>query len=487
MTAHLRLLVALLLWSAASAAPRPADERNVLLVVLDDVGIEQIGAFGGVPPVVRAPLPNLDRLAAEGLAFHRAYGSPSCSPTRAMLQTGRYAFRTGIGRNSGQHSGLSLGEATIAEVLSAGAAGRQIACGMFGKWHLYRPAEVPLVATQGYQSFVGTVQNVLDHFRWDEISSDASGVRTRGIGSSTGPYDETTFSASVTRAEALRWINAQSSPFFACVAFHAPHDPLQVPPYSLLSAATAASLRHAGLVPGQSMAPNGGTSPQGYALLLEALDTEIGRLIDGIAPKLRERTTIFVVGDNGTPGPLLPPPHLRSRGKHSLYESGIRVPLIAAGYGVESCDDGSHALVSAVDLLPTIIDLMGCDAGLSATAGPLDGLSFARVLVDPSHGGERTLVFAQAFEPNIAYQPQPNVVASTSFSRHDRSISDGELKLLRRWNPVTRRYAEEAYLLTVDPLEMLDLHPSLAAGALAPELAQRIHALSKAMDQLSGR
>ncbi len=487
MRAPLRFLVALFLWSAASSAPRLGDERNVLLVVLDDVGIEQIAAFGDVPPVVRAPLPNLDRLAAEGLTFHRAYGNPSCSPTRALLQTGRYAFRTGIGRTTGQQSGLPLGEATIAEVLQAGAAGRRIACGMFGKWHLYRHADARLVATQGYERFEGTVQNLPDHFDWEEIAADASGASTRRVGSGLGPYDETTFSASVTRAAALRWINAQSSPFFACVAFHAPHEPYQVPPYSVLSASTVTNLRQARLLPGQQVGGSGNASPYGYALLLEALDTEIGRLIEGIDPELRQRTTILIVGDNGTPGALLPPPHQSSRGKHSIYESGIRVPLIASGYGVESCDDGSHALISAVDLLPTIIDLMGCDAGISATAGPLDGQSFARVLADPSYGGERTLVFAQLFEPNGAYVPQPQVVASTRYARHDRSLSDGELKYVRRWNATTRRYADEAYHLAVDPLEIFDLHPSLAAGALAPEIAQRLHSLAKAMEQLSGR
>jgi arylsulfatase len=462
------------------------EKASVLLVVLDDLGVEQLPRFRVAVPVRRAPTPNLTRLADEGVVFHRAHGNPSCSPTRALIQTGRYAFRTGIGRNTSASSELPLAEHTIAEVLKAGAGARSIACGMFGKWHLYQRGRENLVVTQGYDVFQGTTQNVPDHFHWERIDAAASGMSSRVVGSAFGPYDESSFTASVTRADALRWINAQSHPFFACVAFHVPHDPFQVPPYSTLSAATATRLRAQGITPGQLLTVGTLDPSLAFELMIEALDTELGRLLDGIASELRARTTVLVVGDNGTTGSLLPPPYDTRRGKHSIYESGTRIPLLAAGYGVAPRDEGCSELVDAVDLLPTIAELLGCDQGLPG-AGTLDGKSFGRLLRDPEARGERSLTFSQRFEPNLAYVPDPLVVASRPFGTHDRSLSDGLVKYVRRWHAPMRVYHEELYLLDVDPLEQIDLFPAFRAGQLAKELDRRASFLVREMDLLSGR
>jgi arylsulfatase A-like enzyme len=462
------------------------EKASVLLVVLDDLGVEQLPRFRAAVPVRRAPTPNLERLADEGVVFHRAHGNPSCSPTRALLQTGRYAFRTGIGRNTGTGSELPLSEHTIAEVLRAGAAGRSLACGMFGKWHLYQRGREGLVATEGYEVFQGTTQNVPDHFHWTRIDAAASGVRSSVVGSASGPYDESSFTASVTRADALRWINAQSHPYFACVAFHAPHDPFQVPPYATLSAATVARLRPQGITPGQLLTAGTLSPTLAFELLIEALDTELGRLWEGIDPELRARTTLLVVGDNGTTGSLLPPPYDITRGKHSIYEPGTRIPLLAAGFGVVGRDEGCSELVDAVDLLPTIAELLGCDQGLRG-AGTLDGRSFGRLLRDPEARGERSLTFSQRFEPNLAYVPDPLAIASLPFGVHDRSLSDGSVKYVRRWHAPMRIYREELYLLDVDPLEQIDLFPAFRAGQLAKELDRRARFLVREMDLLSGR
>ena len=104
----------------------PAQSANVLLIVADDLGVESVGAYGAGADLSLTP--NIDRLAAQGVLFRRAWAAPLCSPSRAMLMTGRYGGRTGIGRGiiaaedgrgdpCAQHQLLD-GEITLAELLS---------------------------------------------------------------------------------------------------------------------------------------------------------------------------------------------------------------------------------------------------------------------------------------------------------------------------------------------------------------------------------
>src|SRR5262245_52162050 len=90
------VLCALLARNAAACAPGTGDEPgNVLLLIADDLGVDQLAAYGiGANP---PPTPNLDQLIASGVLFQSAWSQPTCSPTRATIQTGRYGFRTGIG------------------------------------------------------------------------------------------------------------------------------------------------------------------------------------------------------------------------------------------------------------------------------------------------------------------------------------------------------------------------------------------------------
>ena len=78
---------------------------NILLIVADDLGIEQLAMYGRDPTKSYAPTPNLDRMRAQGVMFQRAYSMPVCSPTRACILTGRYPFRTGIGKADRREAG----------------------------------------------------------------------------------------------------------------------------------------------------------------------------------------------------------------------------------------------------------------------------------------------------------------------------------------------------------------------------------------------
>src|SRR5262245_49657108 len=103
--AEARLLAGALLAASAEAtacgepgAASGPGQPNIVLIVLDDVGLDELGAFCSVAPELQPPCtPNVDALAARGVLFRQAYASPLCSPTRAQTLTGRYGFRTGIG------------------------------------------------------------------------------------------------------------------------------------------------------------------------------------------------------------------------------------------------------------------------------------------------------------------------------------------------------------------------------------------------------
>lgn len=496
------------------------------MLVLDDLGFDKLGFYGATPPTCApssclpppdclppqtgcvgpyAATPNLDLLRSQGILFTRAYANPICSATRACIQTGKYSFRTGVGSLTNTLTApgdfnLSSEEKLLAELvregLQGGAVGLPYRCGAFGKWHLTTSLaqDYDHAVENGYQRFYGTMGNLANHFRYDKVEHDAGSapalVSVDGR-NTVPPFGTDTWSASVTTRDALAWINAQHNSFLAYVAFAPPHAPLQVPPAALLPAATLCELECAGLVPGDFVSAPA-DPPETLRLvhraLIEALDTEIGNLLDGLSPAQRANTMVFVIGDNGTLADLVDPPHDPTHAKLSVYELGVRVPLIVSGPLVKQPIPAggwqSDALVSAVDLWLTIADVTGANAAQVVTPGDLDSQSFLSVIRDPLSPGSRTSVFSQIYTPN-GVQPLP---PPSCFSVNRRSLSDGEYKYVRVQQSKaatpcgTPLYVEELYHLPTDPEETVDL----LQGSLTPEEAARLAALSAEMDALSG-
>src|SRR5688572_30496536 len=230
---------------------------NVLVIVLDDLGTDKLAFYAEDPPAehgraralggglgqgerLREPLPatpNLDQLRRGGIWFTRAYGTPVCSSTRACLQTGRYGFRTGIGRatstlmSAGDYE-LPGAEKTLAELLREGFPGRwpgPYRCGAFGKWDLSTTLEAARghAVASGYQRFHGTLGNLGTFFRYDWVVHEAGSAPAVVEVDGSETHGTDTWNGSVTGREALQWIRAQTQPFFAWVAFSPPHAPLQ--------------------------------------------------------------------------------------------------------------------------------------------------------------------------------------------------------------------------------------------------------------------
>jgi len=403
------------------------DYPNILLIIADDFGVEQLGAYGvGSDP---APTPALDRLAEEGVLFRNAWSNPVCSSTRATIQTGLYSFRTGIGSTvDPPELGLRQeDEFTIAEIVELSPGDYTTAA--FGKWHL-NGEEFPggygldAVNVAGFEHFEGMMRNLEvwlggTYFSYEKVEN---GVATDLVNA---------YATSDTVDWAIDFLETAPEPWFSYVAFHAPHSPYHRPPDELHS--------QSGCIDGQS-----GDERSCFKAMIEAMDTEIERLMLNV---ITDRPTVVLfLGDNGTAGEVIDPPFSSERAKGTLWEGGINVPFIV-WYPEGYPSDESDALVNTSDLYATIAELVGID-----TSGVivLDSVSLVPHLEGVPHPDPRELAYSEIFVPNGC---------SANF-RGGQAIRDDQYKLLRV--PDIQGGGERFYNLENDRWESDNLLPNLS-------------------------
>jgi arylsulfatase A-like enzyme len=374
------------------ASPSPSPAHNVMLVVLDDVGVDQLAAWGAVDV---AATPTLDRLASEGVRFHHAWADAVCSPSRMGMLTGQHAVRYGFGSAIAFTSaGLPFEAITLPEVL--GAVGHVSAA--VGKWHITgEAAGLDGPNRHGFLHFFGALGTLdrpdwVSYHKWPRVE-DGVGAVSRG------------YATTETADAAIRYAHELPEPWFLWVAFHAPHLPFHVPPATLTT-------HHA--------TPRSSEYDK-YRLMIESVDHELGRVLAALAPEVRDRTTVIVIGDNGTPNTLgEDAPDVG--GKGTVAEGGIRVPLVISGAGVEARGRVVTAPVSHVDLLPTIAELNGAAVAPSVAAA-LDGRTLTPYLAAAEPVVEERVVMAEYFQPNAHIGPP---------ERWERAVTNGQYKLVRR-------------------------------------------------------
>jgi arylsulfatase B len=389
--------------------------HNVLLIIADDYGVDGCSLYnttaGATPPT-----PNINALAASGVRFTQAYSSPVCSPARASMITGRHGFRTGVGEVVSLATGNSLttAELTLPEVISQNS-GLGIQSASFGKWHLSIGPGTPSAPNTigGWPHYAGSTGGVLtDYYNWAKV--------TNGVSSTSTVYATTDVVN-----DAVAWINARTlanQPWVAWVAFNAPHTPFHIPPTNL-----------------HSYGSNPATNLLKYRAAVQAMDTEIGRLLLSVNTAT---TDVIFIGDNGSPGQVIQAPYDSVHSKDTLYEGGIRVPLIVSGPAVVAGGRTSSALVHAVDLFSTLLELAGVPLPATVT---LDSKSLKPILSNQSTGA-RTRLYTDQFDQN----------ASTVGGR---ILRDDRYKIIR-----LNTGTDSFYDLLTDPAETTNL---LAAGIAA--------------------
>lgn len=395
----------------------PTDgSKNILLIVADDLGVDNISGYGEQPNYT-AQTPTIDTLASEGILFRNAWANPMCSPSRASMLTGRHAFRHGVTSPAGNLHVLADSEETIAEALSA--IGYETA--LFGKWHLGSgTGEYP--TNQGFDYYSGGLgPGVENYFSWTKTV-----ITSQGGSPSTST--ETDYATEVTATEAASWINQATAPWFVEVAFNAPHAPMHVPPDNTYSIGLRGSAGNSCTVPAR---------PDCYRAAAESMDHYINEMLASIGTATLNDTLIIFVGDNGTPGNVVIEeaglPFDTSHGKGTVYEGGINIPMIiwgGANMGVDSVSEEGD-MIQIQDLFSTILEVANAN---SSTSGTIDGQSLI---------GYFDTETAKPFARSSLYTELLN-----STQNIDRwAITDGVDKY------INIEGVEECYDLTTDPGE----------------------------------
>jgi arylsulfatase A len=370
------LISSLALWAGArvgaargvaTASARP----NVVVILADDLGYGDTSVYDGW-----IKTPQLERMASQGLKFVDFHSNSSvCSPTRAAFLTGRYQQRVGIVDVIASHldtPGLEATELTIPRLMKQ--YGYRTA--LFGKWHLgSEPRQNPI--HHGFDEFVGYLEGATDYHNHKDWYNGLHRENIMG------------YSTHLITDHAIRFIEENKSrPFFLYVAHQAPHLPFQTP------ADTMDNRPKERLTRKEMWDPNR-IRPK-YKIMVEEMDRGTGQILDKLERAgISKDTFVFFFSDNGailSGGSNQP---FRG-GKFSNYEGGHRVPAVARWPGHIKAGRTSDELIVGMDLLPTIMDIVGIDVPKQRK---LDGISIKDHLLNQTDLPNRCVFFG--YEPKL--------------------------------------------------------------------------------------
>jgi arylsulfatase A-like enzyme len=365
---HLRRLLPILPFAAITVSA-DLSRPNIIFVLTDDQGYGDLSCHGN--PVLRTP--NLDRLHDEAVRFTDFHVSPTCSPTRSALNTGRHEFRNGVTHTIHERERLTLNATSLAQVLQ----GAGYTTGIFGKWHLgdeaeYQPNrrgfdEVFVHGGGGIgQTFPGSCGDAPGNTYFDPaILHNGKFEKTQG------------YCTDVFFSQALKWIGTVKGkrPFYAYIACNAPHAPLQVPKeYEQL---------YAGKVDADAAKFFG---------MIANIDDNMGRLLAKLKEWGIERDTLVVfMNDNGgTTGTKVFNAGMRGQ-KVTPWLGGTRAISFWRWPGAFQPADVS-ALTAHIDFFPTIAELAGAKLSGPVQA-QVEGRSLVPLLRNPDAAWPDRLLF----------------------------------------------------------------------------------------------
>lgn len=403
------------------AADLRAAKPNVLVILVDDLGISDLSCYGAKD--LRSP--QLDQLAREGMKFENFYANcPVCSPTRASLITGRYPDVVGVPGVIRSHPHNSWGyldpaAVTLPQIMKQ--VGYDTA--MVGKWHLgiwspNRPNE------KGFDWFKGFLGDMMDDY-WHHRRHGTNYMyfNEREI----DPKGHATDLFSDWAVDYLKGRKGNKKPWFMYLAYNAPHTPIH-PPEDWLAKVKA---REPGITDKRAK----------LVALIEHMDDGIGKVLQAIRDVGQEKNTLVIFSsDNG--GQLnvgancLP----WRDGKQSMYEGGLRVSTIAKWPGRIKAGSTTGHMGATMDVMPTLAELTG-----APIKHKIDGLSFLPTLLGKSGQKRHAELYFCRREGNHRYQGLTT-----------QALRRGDWKVLQNspFAPI------ELYNLKNDPYETKDLASS---------------------------
>ncbi len=400
------LLGAFVLLAGPSLAAQATVPPNIVFILADDLGFNQIGAYGDTP----IKTPNLDRLARDGIRFTQAYsGNTVCSPSRVSLFTGRDGRLMENNSNTVQLRDIDV---TIAHVLKH--AGYDTA--LFGKYSIGSQMGVTDPLAMGFDTWYGMYSILEGHRQYPQMLwRDGRKLRIEANeGGDKGAYAQELFAQ-----EAIKYIREKhDNPFFVMLCFSSPHAELAAPqryvrpyedkfpemPYTGMSTGTPSD-KYAWYYPEAVEKPHAT-----FAGMVTALDDYVGQIVAALEDLgIEDKTLIIFTSDNGPHDEGGGDPEFFSASKpykgikRDLYDGGIHVPMIV--HWPEAISQGrvDHTPWAFADVLPTLADV----AGVSLNSVPrvkTNGVSI-RTLIrnDPGSLPPRTLYWEfgkQVGDPN---------------------------------------------------------------------------------------
>ncbi|HYE19811.1 MAG TPA: sulfatase [Tepidisphaeraceae bacterium] len=457
---------ALLLASVLICAPTfvvAQTKPNVLFIATDDCN-NDLGVYGH--PLVKTP--TLERLAARGVRFDRAYCQfPLCSPSRVSLMTGLRPDRTKIFELQ-----TDFRKSTLPDVVTLPQQFRKNGyyVARVGKlYHYGVPGGIGTAGLDDPQSWDHTV-NPKGRDKAEEDKLVNLQPKNTGLGATLaflaaeGTDEEQTDGIAATEAIKLLEAN-KDKPFFLAVGFYRPHCPYVAPkkyfdlyPTEKLSlpkfeAGDLADVPQAALT---TRPPNYGLPEadlkralQAYYASITFMDAQVGRLLDALDRlKLADNTIVVFWSDHGY--------NVGQHGqwmKQSLFENSARVPLIVAGPGTTAGGKSSGRTVELLDLYPTLVEL----AGLPQPAHKLEGRSLKALLADPAAAWDKPAI-TQVRRGGGKNNPNAFAGYSVRTERYRYNTWDGGTK------------GEELYDHQADPEERKNLAKDPAQATTVAEL-----------------
>lgn len=369
---------------AGPLAAAPSDRPNVIVIVMDDLGCHDLGYLGASD----LSTPNIDALARSGMIFRNWYSNaPVCAPARSSILSGRFPIRAGVPNNG---PALPKQVPTIASVLKE--AGYRT--GAIGKWHLGSTDDTCPNA-HGFDYFYGFHSGCVDYYSHRYYWGEPRMVNYHDLWRNrTEIFEDGQYLTERIAEEASQFIlQKRDQPFFAYVAFNAPHYPMHAP--------AKYRSRFASLPPER----------QTYAAMIAAADDGVGRIRRALEQSgQRENTLLFFIGDNGattekraglnqnyaTAGNNAP-----FKGfKFSLFDGGMHVPGFVSWPVRIHGGSVTPELAMSMDILPTI-----CRATGAARPSGVDGLDILDLLTGSAKSPHAALYWSQGGQLAIRRGP----------------------------------------------------------------------------------